>query len=78
MSTFVSGCVLGSLYLLVRYASRVYSRFRLPNSDVITGRFMGDETVAVSETADGAPGETRDLTKLISREQQVLAQMSDD
>lgn len=59
--------------MLVRYASRVYGRFRLPNSDVITGRFMGDE-MGGAAAAGGAPGDTRDLTRLISREQQALVQ----
>ena len=38
--------VLSSLFLLIRYASRVYSRFRLDTNDVITGRFGGDEVCA--------------------------------
>ena len=43
VSSFVSASVIGSLYLLVRYASRVYARFRLPPEEVITGRFSGEE-----------------------------------
>jgi len=76
VSTFVSSCVIGSLYLLVRYASRVYARFRLPPEEVITGRFTGDETIVGGAQAGGggdSRGETRDLTKLISREQLNLA-----
>ena len=46
VSTFTSSCVLGSLYLLIRYAMRVHSRFRLPAGEVITGRFTGDEVFA--------------------------------
>ena len=46
VSTFTSSCVLGSLYLLIRYAMRVHSRFRLPAGEVITGRFTGDEVLA--------------------------------
>ena len=32
-----------SLYALLRYATRVYMRFRLPSQDVITGRFSSNE-----------------------------------
>jgi hypothetical protein len=46
VSSFVSSCVVGSLYLLVRYASRVYVRFRLPADQVITGRFTNDQVPA--------------------------------
>ena len=37
---------MGSLSLLLRYAMRVHSRFRLPAEEVITGRFMGDLVLA--------------------------------
>jgi len=76
VSTFVSSCVIGSLYLLVRYASRVYARFRLPPDEVITGRFTGNETVLAGQQVDGrgdSQGEVRDLSNLISREQLNLA-----
>lgn len=75
VSSFVSSCVLGSLYLLIRYASRVYARFRLPPEEVITGRFSGDEVMMgqARENPD-QPQSSRDLSKLISREQMQLAQ----
>ena len=50
VSTFVSGTVISSLYMLIRYASRVYSRFRLPADEVITGRFSGEEAMAGAVT----------------------------
>lgn len=74
VSTFVSGCVLGSLYLLVRYASRVYTRFRLPSTEVVTGKFLGDETRAWANMTGGAPSETATMAGVISREQVQLAQ----
>jgi len=76
VSTFVSGCVLGSLHLLIRYASRVYTRFRLPASEVVTGRFTGD----AGEGGGRAPTEeeTERLKQLISKEQMQLAHASDE
>jgi hypothetical protein len=71
--------VIGSLSLLLRYAQRVYTRFRLPSDDVVTGRFVaaaaGGTTVAGQDgEAEGAnPGEARDLGALISNEQAQLA-----
>ena len=78
VSTFVSGCVLGSLYLLVRYASRVYTRFRLPSTDVVTGKFTGEETRSWAAMTGGEQRETRDMSQVISREQVQLAQASQD
>ncbi len=64
----VSACIIGSLWLLYRYAKRVLLRFRLPAEDVITGRFNGEEVVsAASATADVS--EQRHLSSLISKEQ---------
>ena len=78
VSTFVAGCVLGSLCMLVRYASRVYMRFRLPPSDVVTGKFTGEETRSWAAMTGGAERETRDMSQVISREQVQLAQASQD
>jgi len=39
VSTCVSLCIGGSLWLLYRYAKRVLLRFRLPADEVITGCF---------------------------------------
>ena len=72
VSVFVSGCVLGSLYLLIRYASRVYARFRLPPEEVITGRFTGEEGLAGEGAQQQA--EAKDISRLISKEQMQLAQ----
>ena len=87
VSSFVSSCVIGSLYLLVRYASRVYARFRLPPDEVITGRFSGDEMKpggASSQARGDARSETQALSHLISgagrgasREQLSLARGAD-
>ena len=79
VSSFTSLVVLMSLWLLMRYAMRVHSRFRLPAHEVITGRFTGDEVLAnMTGTAMGraqpASGETQNLANLISREQVALAQ----
>lgn len=76
VSTFVSGTVLGSLHLLIRYASRVYTRFRLPASEVVTGRF----TVDAGDGSGRPPTEEENerLRQLISKEQMQLAQASDD
>ena len=74
VSTFVSSVVLGSLYLLVRYASRVYARFRLPAGEVVTGKFSGIDTQAWGQMTGAAPRETRDMAGVISREQTILAQ----
>ena len=73
MSTFVSGCVLFSLWLLVRYASRVYSRFRLPKGEVVSGQFKPS-----SSASDGArtAEELRTEASLISSEQMSLAAMA--
>jgi hypothetical protein len=78
VSSFVSGCVLGSLYLLVRYASRVYTRFRLPSTDVVTGKFTGDETRSWAAAGGGAPTETSTVSNVISREQVQLVQAAAD
>merc|ERR1712146_638378 len=78
---FVSTCtslfVLGSLYLLMRYAMRVHARFRLPAGEVITGRFTGDEVFAnMTGTSLGRAKpyqpETQNLANLISKEQMAL------
>jgi len=75
VSTFVSGTVISSLYMLIRYASRVYSRFRLPADEVITGRFSGEEAMAGASGRERSDSnETRDLSKLISKEQAQLAE----
>ena len=63
ISSCVSACILSSLYLLVRYASRVYARFRLLPEDVVTGRFSGDALAQQAGLTGGpsagpsAPGE---------------------
>lgn len=44
--------VLVSLYFLLRYAMRVYQRFRLPADEVVTGRFEGSEVLAASKGDD--------------------------
>ena len=44
--------VLVSLYFLLRYAMRVYQRFRLPTDEVVTGRFEGSEVLAASKGDD--------------------------
>ena len=64
----VSGCVLGSLYLLVRYASRVYSRFRLPKGEVVTGQFKPS-----GMATGGSAGDGQVEGSLISNEQMALA-----
>mgnify|MGYP007063779191 CR=1 FL=1 len=69
-----SASVAGSLYLLIRYASRVYARFRLPPDEVITGRFTGEDVIAGGKEMGGSSRETRDLSRLISKEQAQLAQ----
>lgn len=74
VSTFVSGTVLGSLHLLIRYASRVYTRFRLPASEVVTGRFDAGDGSGRPPTEE----ENERLRQLISKEQMQLAQASDD
>lgn len=75
VSTMVTACILGSLWLLYRYAKRVYLRFRLPPEDVITGRFSGDE---VFGNTGGVPGtdtvEQKHIAGLISKEQFHLHQ----
>ena len=53
--------MLFSLWLLVRYASRVYSRFRLPKGHVVTGKFEGSSTEGPAESG------------LISNEQMAIA-----
>ena len=74
VSTFTSVCVLGSLYLLLRYALRVHSRFRLPANEVITGRFTGDEVFAnMTGHMTRGPRETAQMSTLISKEQVALA-----
>ncbi len=44
--------MLVSLYFLLRYAMRVYQRFRLPTDEVVTGRFEGSEVLAASKGDD--------------------------
>lgn len=72
--------VFGSLSLLLRYAQRVYTRFRLPSDEVVTGRFMpsipgltGGSAPAPAPDAPGAAGEAT-IGGLISNEQAQLAQ----
>jgi len=73
VSSCTTACVLGSLYLLMRYATRVHSRFRLPADEVITGRFRGEEVMsAVTGGAVASSREPRDYGS-ISREQMALA-----
>lgn len=43
VASCVSSCTLGSLYLLLRFASRVYIRFRLDSSQVVSGKFTTDD-----------------------------------
>jgi hypothetical protein len=69
VSLVVSGTIVGSLWLLSRYAKRVLIRFRLPAEDVITGRFHGEEVISAA-SATAHPGEQRHLSGLISKEQQ--------
>jgi hypothetical protein len=81
VSSFTTAFVLGSLYLLLRFAMRVHTRFRLPEDEVITGRFRGDEVLANMTGAavhgTDAKRESRDLSAIISNEQVALAQMSE-
>mmetsp|Transcript_36577 Transcript_36577/g.77085 ORF Transcript_36577/g.77085 Transcript_36577/m.77085 type:complete len:232 (-) Transcript_36577:693-1388(-) len=73
VSTMVTLCILGSLWLLYRYAKRVYLRFRLMPEEVITGRFTGDEVLSAGGTAAGLDQhEQRHLSSLISKEQMQL------
>ena len=72
---------MSSLYLLLRYAMRVNARFRLPDGEVITGRFTGDEVLAnvtgrqaAGRDGSGDHAETRNLAGIISKEQIALAQ----
>ena len=67
-----------SLYLLLRYASRVYTRFRLPQDMVVTGRFDGAETRGVGAPPGSENAELQNLSHLISTEQQQLAQAMGD
>ena len=81
VSSFTSSCVLGSLYLLMRYAMRVHSRFRLPANEVITGRFTGDEVLGALIGSPGgrAPHDAADPAQtVVSREQQALAAQSQE
>ena len=74
VSTFTSACVLGSLYLLIRYAMRVHSRFRLPADEVITGRFTGHEVLgALMGERNDARNESRGHQMVFSNEQAELA-----
>ncbi|KAL1530506.1 hypothetical protein AB1Y20_001407 [Prymnesium parvum] len=61
---FVSSCVVSSLYMLMRYASRVFNRFR--TAEVVTGRFSGEEMV---NSEGSAPPNQRDLASLITGQQ---------
>ena len=54
VALWLSLTIIASLYALLRYATRVYMRFRLPSQEVITGRFTGNEVVAGARTAAGA------------------------
>ncbi len=57
VSLSVTLCVVGSLFLLLRYASRVYTRFRLPVDEVITGRFTSSQLAgSAGDPAGGAGG----------------------
>jgi len=62
---FVSGCIVTSLYMLMHYASKVYNRFRC--SEVVTGRFSGEEVVPGAEQSN-VPNQ-RDLASLINGQQ---------
>ena len=75
VSSALSATVIASLSLLIRYASRVYARFRLPPNEVITGRFSGEEVISGGREMGSSSRETRDLSRLISKEQAQLAQM---
>lgn len=76
VSTFTTASVFASLSLLMRYAMRVHSRFRLPTNEVITGRFTGDENLfnmggtTMARQRTGAPGEA---PRAYSAEQTALA-----
>mmetsp|Transcript_29183 Transcript_29183/g.89395 ORF Transcript_29183/g.89395 Transcript_29183/m.89395 type:complete len:155 (-) Transcript_29183:322-786(-) len=48
VSMMVTLCICGSLWLLTRYAKRVYIRFRLPPELIITGKFNSDEVAAAA------------------------------
>eukprot|EP00908_Phaeocystis_cordata_P024111 Transcript_6586.p2 GENE.Transcript_6586~~Transcript_6586.p2 ORF type:complete len:244 (-),score=70.26 Transcript_6586:346-1077(-) len=53
--------ICASLYMLLRYATRVYMRFRLPSQEVITGRFTSNEVTpgACSSSLIGSQGGVR-------------------
>jgi hypothetical protein len=56
VSTMVTLCICGSLWLLVRYAKRVYMRFRLPAELVITGLFHSDDVAAAAGPVPAGKG----------------------
>ena len=74
VSTCVSLCIGGSLWLLYRYAKRVLLRFRLPANEVITGCF--NTVMNSNEPKHAAAGATtahsidnRNISSLISQGQ---------
>ena len=56
VALWLSLTIIASLYALLRYATRVYMRFRLPSQEVITGRFTGNEVVAGARAGASACG----------------------
>jgi len=62
--------IIFSLWLLYRYAQRVYLRFQLPKEEVVTGRFLSEEVLQSAQGAD--QDEQRNLSSLISKEQMQL------
>tara|TARA_B110001452_G_scaffold70454_1_gene56911 strand:+ start:400 stop:915 length:516 start_codon:yes stop_codon:yes gene_type:complete len=54
VALWLSLTIVASLYALLRYATRVYMRFRLPSQEVITGRFTGNEVVAGARTGQSS------------------------
>ena len=60
VSTVVTLTIFFSLSVLLRYAKRVYIRFRLPPEEVVTGQFHADEVAAAARgaAASSAPSST--------------------
>mmetsp|Transcript_7228 Transcript_7228/g.12164 ORF Transcript_7228/g.12164 Transcript_7228/m.12164 type:complete len:227 (+) Transcript_7228:77-757(+) len=71
---FVSACIALSLYMLMRYATRVFNRFRC--DEVVTGRFQAEELHGRT-SADGTGGLINKEQCEYSSEQTALAEAQD-
>jgi len=66
VSLMVTLCICGSLWLLTRYAKRVYVRFRLPAEHVVSGQFQSGEVADAAEARSGGLAVSRDQAALIA------------